>query len=88
MSDIKHQLGGSVCRTSKYEVMTYWPTLGDAGDFRQSSKIGQFVAQNERGLEKKKPPAIAKAILEEFPQLAEVIVNPRHTYGEAAWLRS
>lgn len=87
MSDIKHQLSGSVCRLSAYEILTYWPTLGDSADFRQSSRIGQFVAKNERGLGKKKPPAIAKAILEEFPQLAEVIVNPRHTYGEAAWLR-
>lgn len=87
MSDLKHQLSGSVCRLSAYEILTYWPTLGDSADFRQSSKIGQFVAKNERGLSKKKPSAIAKVVLEEFPQLSEVIVTPRHTYGEAAWLR-
>lgn len=87
MSDIRHQLGGSCCKTSTFEVRVYWHTLGETGDFRQSSRVGQFVAKNERGLEKKKPAAIAKAILEEFPQLTEVMVTPRHTYGEASWLK-
>ena len=87
MSDTVSQKGGTVCRTGAWQIDVYWLTLGDNGDFRQSSRIGQFVAKNERGLAKKKPAAVAKMVMEEFPALSDVIVTPRLTYGEAAWLR-
>ena len=86
MSDVSTQRGGTVCRTSLHQLDVYWLTLGESGDFRQSSKIGQWVAKNERGLGKKKAAVIAKMILEEFPNICDVRVTPRHTYGEAAWL--
>lgn len=87
MSDTIHQKGGAVCRTDTWQIEVYWLTLGENADFRQASKVGQYVGKSERGLAKKRAASVAKAILEEFPSLTDVIVLPRMGYGESSWLK-
>lgn len=87
MPDIAEQMGGACCRTGAWEIRLFWLTLGENADFRMSSKVGQFIGRNEKGLDKKKAGQVAKTLAEEFPAFKSLTVVPRTTYGEAAWLR-
>lgn len=88
MSDVTTQMGGACCRTSNWEVRVFWLTLGENADFRQSSRVGQFIARSEKSFDKRKASAVAKLVAEEFPGFNTITVVARHNYGEAAWLKN
>ena len=78
---------GTKVSLTKWMFKVYWPTMGDSADFRLQSKIGSWIGQNEKTLNKKKAVDISRLIHDEFGAVSAVLVEERGGFGQAAWLR-
>lgn len=65
-------LTGDHVKTSNYTIEFWWPS-GDTGfDMRQFGKVGTWIAQNQRVLDKKPATDVVKLIREQFPELTDI----------------
>lgn len=73
-------LTGTMLRTSSYTFALYWEPLGATTDLNMGGRLGRWVNQNEKSIDKLKSGMDAIRLLaEQFPAL--VLVEARHTNG-------
>lgn len=65
-------LVGTLCKTTNHTFHAYWPTEGDSRDFAKFSKVGSWVGQQARVLDKKPVAEAVKLLADEFPVLARI----------------
>lgn len=75
-------LAGSQCKTMNYTLNCYWPTEGDRRDFALYSKVGSWIGQQAKVLDKKGITATVKLIAEQFPEV--VYIEGRDHQGRLA----
>lgn len=67
-------LAGGKGKTNNYNVIFWWPTEGDRRDFAMHGRVGTWLSQNGKVLDKKGAPECCRLVAEEFPELASVEV--------------
>ena len=75
-------LAGGQSKTSNHTVNYYWPTEGDCRDFAMYGRVGTWLGQNAKVLDKKSIVACVQLLTEQFPELA--LVEARDFAGRAA----
>jgi hypothetical protein len=63
-------LAGGQSKTSNHKITFWWPTEGDRRDFALFSKVGTWIGQNTRVLDKKSVVDVIQLVLEQFPELS------------------
>lgn len=63
---------GTSLKTSQHQITVYWPTQGHARDFTLAGKVGTWVAQNEKVLNKKRECELLQLLAEQFPELSSL----------------
>lgn len=78
---------GTMLRTGSYTFLLYWEPLGSTTDLNMGGRLGRWLSQNERSIDKLKSGMDAiKLITEQFPDLS--LVEARHSNGLLArWSR-
>ena len=69
-------LAGDSAKTMNYKLEYYWPTAGDSQDMKIGGKVGTWIGQNAKVLDKKRATEVAKLISEQFPELT--VIDARH----------
>jgi hypothetical protein len=73
-------LTGTMLRTSSYTFLIYWKPLGSNTDLNMGGRLGRWVNQNERSIDKQRIAMDAiKLLVEQFPSLS--LVEARHSNG-------
>jgi hypothetical protein len=73
-------LTGTLLRTSSYTFLFYWEPMGKNTDINMGGKLGRWVIQNEKAIDKLKCGMDAIRLLtEQFPNLT--LVEARHSNG-------
>jgi hypothetical protein len=75
-------LAGSEAKTMNHRVSCYWPTEGERRDFAMYGRVGTWVAQNAKVLDKKAVTECVRLVAEQFPEL--VLVDARDHHGRLA----
>lgn len=79
-------LAGGQSRTTNHTFDFWWPTEGDKRDFAYYGKVGTWVGQNSKVLDKKPVIACVQLLVEQHPELS--LVEARDFAGRAArWSR-
>lgn len=65
---------GGKAKTSNYTITFWWPPEGDSRDFAYHSKVGTWIGQNARVLDKKSAPECVKLVAEQFPEVKAIEV--------------
>lgn len=68
-------LAGGTAKTSNHKIIYWWPTEGDRRDFALFGRVGTWVSQNQRVLDKKSSVDCVQLVLEQFPELSAVEVQ-------------
>jgi hypothetical protein len=77
-------LAGSQSKTMNHKVNAFWPTVGDRRDFAMYGRVGTWIGQNAKVLDKQPVTECAKLVAEQFPELTLVEVSD-HTGRMARW---
>jgi len=75
-------LAGNECKTTSHRFFCYWPTEGDRRDFSVYGRVGTWVSQNAKVLDKKSVCDCVRLLAEQFPELA--LVEARDHHGRLA----
>jgi hypothetical protein len=79
-------LAGGEAKTTNHRFHFWWPTEGDRRDFAHYGKVGKWVGENARVLDKKSAVDCARLLAEQFAELQQIEV--RDFAGRAArWQR-
>ena len=71
---------GTMLRTSSYTFLIYWEPAGSTTDLNMGGRLGRWVSQNEKAIDKLKVGMDAiKLLTEQFPTLT--LVESRHSNG-------
>ena len=65
-------LAGDRVKTMSYTLEYWWPSQGTNFDASYGGKVGAWIAQNQKVLDKKRAIEVAKLIKEQFPDLAQI----------------
>jgi hypothetical protein len=65
-------LAGSSSKTQNYTITAWWPTEGDRRDFAFFAKVGGWVGQNAKVLDKKSCVDCVRLLSEQFPELTAI----------------
>lgn len=65
-------LAGGQAKTSNHKVTFWWPTEGDRRDFALFGRVGTWIGQNARVLDKKSAVECVQLVLEQFPEVTAV----------------
>lgn len=63
---------GGYWKTSNCNITALWLTEGGSRDFGVWSRVGVWIAKNERALNKKPHDEVCKLVSEQFPELVEI----------------
>lgn len=63
---------GDHVKTSNYTIEFWWESGGDGFDMRQYGKVGSWIGQNQKVLDKKPATEVVKLVREQFPELAGI----------------
>lgn len=63
---------GGKAKTSNYTITCWWPPEGGSRDFAIYSKVGSWIGQNARVLDKKSAMECVKLVAEQFPEVVAV----------------
>lgn len=77
-------LAGGQSKTMNHKFSCYWPTEGERRDFSMYGKVGAWVGQNAKVLDKKAVTECARLVAEQFPELSIVEVSD-HAGRMARW---
>jgi hypothetical protein len=69
-------LAGDSAKTTSYRFEYYWPTAGDGQDMKIGGRVGTWIGQNCKVLDKKRATEVVKLIAEHFPELT--VIDARH----------
>lgn len=72
-------LTGTMLRTTSYTFNMYWEPAGSTTDLNLGGRLGKWVSQSERAIDKQRPMDAIKLASEQFPQL--VLIEARHSNG-------
>lgn len=75
-------LAGNQCKTNVHTLQCYWHTEGDKRDFATSSKVGRWIGQQAKVLDKKLVTEAVKLVADEFPLLQRI--EGRDSHGRLA----
>jgi len=80
-------LTGTMLRTNSYTFLLYWEPAGASTDLNMGGRLGKWLSQNERAIDKHKVGMDAiKLLVEQFPTLT--LIEARHSNGLLArWER-
>ena len=71
---------GTMLRTASHTFLLYWEPSGAATDLNMGGRLGRWISQNERAIDKQKAPMDAiRLVVEQFPNLS--LVECRHSNG-------
>jgi len=71
---------GTLLRTASYTFLLYWEPDGPASDLNMGGRLGRWISQNEKAIDKLKVGMDAiKLLTEQFPGLT--LVEARHSNG-------
>jgi hypothetical protein len=71
---------GTLLRTSSYTFLIYWEPAGATTDLNMGGRLGRWLSQNEKSIDKLKVGMDAiKLLTEQFPALT--LVEARHSNG-------
>jgi hypothetical protein len=71
---------GTLLRTSSYTFLLYWEPAGATTDLNMGGRLGRWISQNEKSIDKLKVGMDAiKLLTEQFPALT--LVEARHSNG-------
>jgi hypothetical protein len=71
---------GTLLRTASYTFLLYWEPSGPASDLNMGGRLGRWLSQNEKAIDKLKVGMDAiKLLTEQFPTLT--LVESRHSNG-------
>jgi hypothetical protein len=71
-------LAGGRGRTNNWTFTFYWPTEGDRQDFAFRGRVGKWLGENARVLDKKSATECVKQVAAEFPELSSVEAADHH----------
>jgi hypothetical protein len=63
---------GDAVKTSNYTIEFWWESGGAGFDLRQYGKVGTWISQNGRVLDKKTATEVVKLVREQFPELTDI----------------
>lgn len=63
---------GDTAKTLAYRIDFWWPTEGTNRDMQLGGKVGAWVAQNGKVLDKKRATEVASLVAEQFPFLTDI----------------
>jgi hypothetical protein len=71
---------GTLLRTASYTFLLYWEPAGPTTDLNFGGRLGRWISQNEKAIDKLKCGMDAiKLLTEQFPALT--LVEARHSNG-------
>jgi hypothetical protein len=71
---------GTLLRTASYTFLIYWEPAGATTDLNMGGRLGRWVRQNEKAIDKLKVGMDAiKLLTEQFPALT--LVEAKHSNG-------
>jgi hypothetical protein len=71
---------GTMLRTASYTFLLYWEPMGANSDLNMGGRVGRWLGQNEKSIDKLKCGMDAiKLLAEQFPSLT--LVEARHSNG-------
>jgi hypothetical protein len=71
---------GTLLRTASYTFLLYWEPSGPTSDLNFGGRLGRWIGQNEKAIDKLKCGMDAiKLLTEQFPALT--LVEARHSNG-------
>lgn len=65
-------LSGGDTKTMNHKFSCYWPTEGERRDFAMYGRLGTWVSQNQKVLDKKPVTECVRLMAEQFPELTHV----------------
>lgn len=65
-------LAGATAKTNNHKFAYYWHTEGDRRDFAMFGKVGSWVGQNAKVLDKKTAVEAVKLLADQFPELVSI----------------
>jgi len=65
-------LAGDRVKTLSYTFEFWWPSQGDNYDMKYGGRVGAWIAQNTKVLDKKRAVEVVKLVKEQFPELTQV----------------
>jgi hypothetical protein len=75
-------LAGGESKTTNHKFYYWWPTEGDRRDFACYGRVGKWVGENSRVLDKKPIVDCVRLLSEQFPELS--LIEARDFAGRAA----
>jgi hypothetical protein len=63
---------GGYWKTTNSQITAHWPLQGGSRDFGMWSRIGVWISQNEKVLNKRTQDEVCRLVSEQFPELVEV----------------
>jgi|LakMenEpi03Aug12_release.lakeMendotaPanAssembly.Ray.scaffolds.fasta_scaffold1244412_2 hypothetical protein len=65
-------LTGDKFKTTNYALICWWESASEAKDMQTAGKVGSWIGQSAKALDKKRAPEVVQLIKEQFPELAEI----------------
>jgi len=75
-------LAGGETKTMNHRLSCYWPTEGERRDFAMYGRVGTWVSQNAKVLDKRAVTECVRLVAEQFPELT--LVDARDHQGRLA----
>lgn len=75
-------LAGGETKTMNHRLSCYWPTEGERRDFAMYGRVGTWVSQNAKVLDKRAVSECVRLVAEQFPELT--LVDARDHQGRLA----
>ena len=65
-------LAGDRVKTMSYTFEYWWPSHGTNYDMKYGGKVGAWIAQNQKVLDKRRATEAVQLIKEQFPDLSQI----------------
>lgn len=75
-------LAGDTSKTMVYRIDYWWPSEGSARDMSIGGKVGTWIGQNAKVLDKKRATEVVQLVREQFPDLE--LIEARHAQLQSA----
>ena len=77
-------LAGDSTKTTSYKIDYWWPTEGTNRDMQIGGRVGTWIGQNSKVLDKKRATEVVQLLAEQFPDIS--IFEARHVQLQHARL--
>lgn len=73
---------GDTTKTQNFKIDYWWPTFGAVRDTQVGGRVGTWIGQNAKVLDRKRATEVVQLVAEQFPDLTAV--EARHVQLQSA----